>query len=89
MTGLLWWIKVGYKVFNQLGSLHSFRLVVEDKASKKLPESSRSEFLERFLRNNIGLSDAEDNTSGSFSSEGIAVLSYFARSHESQVSGRW
>ena len=42
--------------------LCSFRLVLEGKAGKEIPESSRSEFLENFLVNNFALSDAEDNT---------------------------
>ena len=42
----------------------SFRLVLEGKTGKEIPESSRFEFLEKFLVNNFALSDAEDNTSG-------------------------
>ena len=34
------------------------------KTDKKISESSRLEFLERFLANNFALSDAENNTSG-------------------------
>ena len=41
----------------------SFRLVLKGKIGKKIPESSRLEFLEKFLANNFALSDAEDNTS--------------------------
>ena len=41
-----------------------FRLVIEGKTGKKIPESSRLEFLEKFSANNFALSDAEDNTSG-------------------------
>ena len=41
----------------------SFRLVLKGKTGKKIPESSRLEFLEKFLANNFALSDAEDNTS--------------------------
>ena len=44
--------------------LSSFRLVREGKAGKEMPESSRLEFLERFLANNFVLLDPEDNTSG-------------------------
>ena len=44
--------------------LCSFRLVLEGKTSKVIPESSRLEFLEKALANNFALSDAEDNTSG-------------------------
>ena len=42
----------------------SFTLVIEGKTGKEIPESSRSEFLERFLANNFAFSDAEDNTFG-------------------------
>ena len=45
--------------------LRSFRLVLEGKTGKEIPESSRLEFLEKFSANNFALSDAEDNTSGS------------------------
>ena len=34
------------------------------KTGKEIPESSRLEFLEKFLANNFALSDAEDSTSG-------------------------
>ena len=44
--------------------LCSFRLVLEGKAGKDIPESSKLEFLERFLANNFALSNVEDNTSG-------------------------
>ena len=39
-----------------------------------MTESSRLEFLEKFLRNNIALSEAEDNTSGSLNRAGIVDL---------------
>ena len=54
--------------------LRSFRLVLEGKTGKEIPESSRFEFLEKFLANNFALSDAEDNTSGPLNREGIADL---------------
>ena len=57
--------------------LCSFRLVPEGKAGKEIPESSRLEFLEKFLANNFALSDAEDNTSGPLNRGGIADLSLF------------
>ena len=44
--------------------LCSFRLVLEGKTGKEIPESSRLEFLEKFLANNFALSDAEHNNSG-------------------------
>ena len=55
--------------------LCSFRLVLEGKTGKEIPESSRLEFLEMFLANNFALSDAEDNTSGLLNRGGIADLS--------------
>ena len=54
--------------------LRSFRLVLEGKASKEIPESSRLEFLEKVLANNFALSGAESNTSGSLNRGGIADL---------------
>ena len=55
--------------------LSSFRLVLEGKTGKEIPESSRLEFLEKFSGNNFALSDAEDNTSGPLNRGGIAYLS--------------
>ena len=54
--------------------LCSFRLVLEGKTGKYIPESSRLEFLEKFSANNFALSDAEDNTSGLLNRGGIADL---------------
>ena len=54
--------------------LCSFRLVLEGKTGKEIPESSRLEFLEKFSANNFALSDAEDNTSGLLNRGGIADL---------------
>ena len=52
----------------------SFKLVLEGKTGKEIPESSRLEFLETFSANNFALSDAEDNTSGPLNRGGIADL---------------
>ena len=52
--------------------LCSFRLVIEGNIGKKIPESSRLEFLENFSGNNFALSDAEDNTSRPLNRGGIA-----------------
>ena len=52
----------------------SFRLVLEGKAVKEIPEPSRLEFLEKFLGNNFALSDVEDNTSRLLNRGGIADL---------------
>ena len=54
--------------------LCSFRLVLEGKARKEIPELSRLEFLEKFLANNFAFSDAEDDTSGPLNTGGIADL---------------
>ena len=54
--------------------LCSFRLVLEGKIGKEIPESSRFEFLENFLASNFALSDVEDNTSGPLNRGGIADL---------------
>ena len=57
--------------------LCSFRLVLEGKTGKEIPESSRFEFLEKFLANNFALSDAEDDTSDPLNRGGIADLLLF------------
>ena len=54
--------------------LCNFRLVLEGKTGKEIPESSRLEFLEKFSANNFALSDAQDNTSGPLNRGGIADL---------------
>ena len=54
--------------------LCSFRLVLEGKTGKEIPESSRLEFLETFSANNFALSDTEDNTSGLLNIGGTADL---------------
>ena len=54
--------------------LRSFRLFLEGKTGKKIPELSRSEFLEKFSANNFTLLDAEDNTSRLLNRRGIADL---------------
>ena len=54
--------------------LCSFKLVLEGKTGKEIPESSRLEFLEKFSANNFALSDAEDNTSDPLNRGGIADL---------------
>ena len=54
--------------------LCTFKLVLEGKTGKEIPESSRLEFLEKSLANNFALSDAEGNTSRAFNRGGIADL---------------
>ena len=48
--------------------------ILEGKTGKEIPESSRLEFIEEASANNLALSDAEDNTSGSLNRGGIADL---------------
>ena len=40
-------------IFGVTEMLRSFRLVLEGKTGKEIPESSRLEFLEKFLANNL------------------------------------
>ena len=54
--------------------LCSFKLVLEGKTGKEIPESSILEFLEKFSANNFALSDAEDNNSGPLNRGGIGDL---------------
>ena len=54
--------------------LCSFKLVLEWKTGKEIPELSRLEFLEKFSANNFAFSDAEDNTSGPLNRGDIADL---------------
>ena len=54
--------------------LCSFRLVLERKTGKEIPELSRLEFFKKFLANNFALSEAEDNTFGPLKRGGIADL---------------
>ena len=58
-------------IFGLTEILCSFRLVLEGKTGKEIPESSRLEFLEA---NNFALSDEEDNTSGPLNRGGVADL---------------
>ena len=52
----------------------SFKIVLQGKTGKEIPDSSRLEFLEKFSENNFGLLNAEANTSGSLNRGGIADL---------------
>ena len=54
--------------------LYSFKLFLEGKTGKEIPESSKLEFIEKLSGNNFTLSDAEDNTSGPLNKGGIADL---------------
>ena len=61
-------------ILREMDILCSFRLVLERKADQEIPESSRFEFVGKFLANNFPLSDAEDNTSGPLNRGGTADL---------------
>ena len=52
------------------------RLVLVEKTDKKIPETSRLEFLEKFQANYFTLSDAEDNTSSPLNRGDIADSSF-------------
>ena len=52
----------------------SFRLVIEGKTVKEIPESSRLGLIEKFSANSFALSDTEDNTSRLLNRGGIADL---------------
>ena len=54
--------------------LCSFKLVLDGKTGKEIPESSRLEFFQKFSASNFALSDAEDNTFEPLNREGIADL---------------
>ena len=54
--------------------LCSFKLVLEGKTGKEIPESSRLKFIEKLSANNFALSDAEDNISGPLNRGGITDL---------------
>ena len=60
--GLLWKI------------LCSFKVVLEGKTGKEIPEPLRLEFLEKFSANNFPLSHAEDKPSRPLNRGGIAYL---------------
>ena len=52
----------------------NFRLILEGKTGKEIPELSIFELLEKFLANNFALSNSKDNTSGPLNRGGIADL---------------
>ena len=67
-------IMIFLTILGLMDILCSFRLVLKGKTGKEIPESSRFEFLEKFLANNFALSDAVENTSGSSNRGGITDL---------------
>ena len=54
--------------------LCSFKLILEGKTGKEIPESSRIEFMEKLSVNNFALSDSEDKTYRPLNRGGIADL---------------
>ena len=52
--------------------LSRFRLVLNGKTGKEIPEKSRLEFLEKFLANNFVLAEAEDNRFSSLNRGDVA-----------------
>ena len=56
-------IMIYLTILGNMEILCNFRLVLEGKAGKDIPESSRLDFSKKFLANNFVLSDAEDNFS--------------------------
>ena len=51
-----------------------FQISFRGKTGKEIPQSSRLEFLEKFLANNFALSDAENNTSSPLNRGDISDL---------------
>ena len=56
-----------------------FQVVLEGKTGKEMPQSSRLEFVERFLANNFALSIAESNTPGSLNRRALVELPLLRR----------
>ena len=71
-------------IFGVTEILCSFRLVLEWKTGKEIPQSSRLEFLEKISANNFALSDAEDN-SWSLNRGGIGMFLSRKTNHLSKV----
>ena len=67
-------VKTFLTILRVIEILCSFRLVLEGKTGKQIPQSSRLKFLEKFLANNFSLSEAEDHTSGPLNRGDIADL---------------
>ena len=56
--------------------LCSFRLILEKKTGKEIPESPRLKFLEKFLANKSALSNAQENSSVALDRRGTADLPF-------------
>ena len=68
-------MKFGYDLFNQLQSYGNImKFILEGKAGKEIPGSSKSEFLEKFSVNNFALSNQGENSSGPLNRGGIVDL---------------
>ena len=65
---------ITFLIILRVTEICSFRVVLEGKTGKEIPESSRLESLEKFSANNFALSDAEDNTFGLLNRGSIADL---------------
>ena len=61
-------------ILGVIETLCSFRLVLDGKKGKEIPDSSRLKFLGKFSANNFALSDAEYNTYGPLKRNVIADL---------------
>ena len=72
--GSLWPSRFIITIFWVTEIVWSFRLILEGKTSKEVPESSKLEFSKKCLANYFVLSDAEDKTSRPLNREGIANL---------------
>ena len=70
-------IKTFLTILGVTGILCSFKLLLEGKAGKVIPDSARSDFLETFLANDFVLSGAKDNPSGPFNRGGMAESKSF------------
>ena len=66
-------------VLGVTGKLCCFRLVLGGKTGREIPESSRLEFLEKFLANNFALSDAESYTFKKLNKGDLADLHLLGR----------
>ena len=66
--------QVRFKFRSHYGNIMQFQISSRRETGKEIPESSRFEFLKKFLANNFTLSDAEDNTSGLLNRGGVADL---------------
>ena len=75
--------------------LCNFRLVLERKTGKEIPEPLSLELFKKLSANNLALSDVEENISRLLNGGGIQIYHcwehylQFTQSPENQVSGKW